>query len=123
MSSSSDLQELEKKEDKNKPFVHKFFWFNYTHESGKKYPHPDLIEYHALKLANRAKCQILEVNSDEGRLKNPADKNDLTTSYDYFIIAEGRKQKLMLLMMLAKAWLQGVSWTTETKRQRRGNHE
>ena len=118
MSSNSDIQELEKKEDKNKPFVHKFFWFNYTHESGKKYPFPDLIEYHALKLANKAKCQIKEISAGDGVLKNPTDKNDLTTSYDYFIIAEGRKQKLMLLMMLAKAWLQGVDWTHESRGRR-----
>lgn len=101
---NKDLFELEQKEETDKPFRHRFFWFIYT--GGTKHPYPDLVEFHALKLANMAKCHFVDFEIKEI-------ENDKRKGYEYYIIAEGLKQKLMLYMMLCKAWMSGVDYQSD----------
>lgn len=98
-----DIDALEQKEDKDKPFVHKFFWFKM--QSAHEYP--DLLEYTALKLCNQAKCNLVEIVNEKPQNANKAEY------VEYYIVAEGKKQKLMLLMELCKAWHIGIRYIND----------
>jgi len=98
-----DINELEQKEDYKKPFVHKFFWFR----MGSKHDYPDLLEYSALKLCNQAKCNLIKIE----------DAVDAEKNIEYYIVADGRKQKLMLLMELCKAWMSGIKYVYEKQKR------
>ena len=98
---TSNLESLEQKEDKDVPFVHRFWLIGYKE---KKFPYKDLLELHVLKLCNMAKCHLKKIDENE---------NSKKSGYNYYVVAEGKKQKLMLLMELCKAWNLGDHFAGE----------
>jgi hypothetical protein len=98
-----DSEKFQKKQDKDEPFVHRFFWLKIPEG---KHQFPDLLELNALKLSNQAHCHLVEI-----------DEVEHGKGHEYYIVAQGKKQKLMLLMELTKAWFLGLEYARERRKR------
>lgn len=84
--------------DKSETLQLSYHWFANVY----KYSVVEL-EHQALKLTNLAKCTFIKLDSEE--YEYSGDKK-----IKYYIVAEGTKQKLLLLEHLMKAWIYGSNY-------------
>ena len=90
--------------DNNEIITQTYFWFN---KSGEKYTFSD-VEYEALRLCKLSKVILLDIKFEEN-----SDKD----GYNYYIVSEGTKQKLLLLKHIMDAWIMGAQFYHKTSAQ------
>lgn len=77
------------------------FWFSNTRKMSDK----QQMQFEALRLTNKSNCTFIKII--DIYKKNKDNKNIVA----YYIVAEGTKQKLLLLKHMMFAWVWGSNFT------------